>query len=172
MMRYGKITGLLTLGAAFLAVCPLRAADKPEPASDKIAEQLAAQQNKLEKITTQLETLTKDIGALRSLSQDIEKLKGDLGDLRKELDQLKNQRVTAKKVALADAGRVRLINNQPGAVEVLVNGKSYVVEPMSNREITASEIPAGNFSYEVLGLSAGMQTRVRQANYDFNITIH
>lgn len=167
MMRYGKIMGLLALVA--LAAGPLQAADV-EPAGDAIAKRLDAQQNKLEKITAQLETLIKDLAAVRD--QEIKKLQGDVADLRKELDQLKNQRVTARKIPLADAGRVRLINNQPVAVEVLLNGRSYIVEPLSNRELTAAEIPAGTFSYEVVGLSAGMQTRLRQANYNFDITIH
>ncbi len=117
------------------------------------------------------------------LGEDVRLLKDKVAQLQRDVDSLRTTRsnyqpVTPLAPAALSAGRIKLVNTWPDRIMVLLNDKSYNVEP--NRELTVQDIPAGPFTYEILGVQPDStilpitqkQPRTLAANETFMIHVH
>lgn len=81
---------------------------------------------------------------------DVTKLKDDLDKLEKELKTLKTAQQTVQKPALAPEvkpkGIVKVVNEYPVEISMVINGRSYRVAPGTKVEV---EVPAGRFTYQL-----------------------
>jgi len=67
----------------------------------------------------------------------------------------------------ATTGHIRLANNWPTEMTIILNGVSHRLAPNQVETVT---VPAGSFSYEVLGVRPPA-TRTLNAKEEFTITI-
>jgi len=117
------------------------------------------------------------------LGEDVRMLKEKVAQLQKDLDSLRTTRsnyqpVTPLTQAAPSTGRIKLVNTWPDRIMVLLNDKSYNAEP--NRELTVQDVPAGPFTYEILGVQPDStilpitqkQPRTLAANETFMIHVH
>jgi hypothetical protein len=160
---------------------PGSTAQEPDKAA-AIARQLEDLTKALNKLVEQLRDseTTNNVRAARS-QKDLEELRGQIALLRKDLDELRN-RSTASQPSTAfyapgtaPTGRLRLINTYTVPVSFIVNDQvSYPVAPGETR--FTNPLPAGTFTYEVLGVGFGsIQSRVSRAlaaNETFTIHVH
>ncbi len=186
MMRTWNHFGLSALLGAALSASPARAQLDGEPEkADAILKQLQTITKSLE----QLKSLPQNFAELEKKLADAEKrLAGTLSNfetvsqlqmqsLQRELNSLRDQYAQMKQEmdslrkglsgkqpttalyppAAAAAGRVRLVNTWPSPISVVVNNRTYRLEPNETRY--TDPIPAGTFTYEVLGI----QDRVSRA---------
>lgn len=83
------------------------------------------------------------------LASEVKKLKNEIDDLRKQLDDMKKS--TSLKPAVPDAmagkGTVRIENDYPVEISIVVNSNSYRVAANTKLDVT---VPAGEFSYQLL----------------------
>jgi hypothetical protein len=71
-------------------------------------------------------------------------------------------------VATPTTGRIRLVNTFPQAMTIRINNTDYAVLPGQER---VEAIPTGNFTYEVLGVSAPV-VRSLTAGETFTVTVY
>ncbi|MBA4062848.1 MAG: hypothetical protein C0501_03915 [Isosphaera sp.] len=161
------------LGGALLAPAPARADDKAEIAS--LRTQVEASNTRLTEIQAQLRTLTDllngprdkqgfPIGATPGLVNDMKAMQDKLDKFERELAQVKAaQQATALRPPAPAAvpvdprtgrGTVRVVNEYPVQVSIVVNGTSYRVGPQKSLDV---DVPAGKFTYQLLE-SAAAQT--------------
>lgn len=187
MMRTWNQFGLSALLAAALAASPARAQLDGEPEkADAILKQLQTitkALNKLESMPKNLGELEKKIAdaetrlatslsSLETISQlqaqslrnELNSLKQQYAELKQEMDSLKKGMSARQPTTTAlypptagAAGRLRLVNTYLSPVSIVVNNRTYRLEPGEDRFTDA--IPAGLFTYEVLGI----QDRVSRA---------
>jgi hypothetical protein len=108
---------------------------------------------------------------------DITSLLNQLDGLRKDMDGL-GSRVAGTQISAypprepppTATGRLRLVNTYFQPMTIVVNRAAYTVAPGESR--MTEPIPAGVFSYEVLGVQPGPQSRVLAANETFTVTVH
>jgi len=115
----------------------------------------------------------------KQLQQQIEKLQGAVDELRKSVEQLqrdvvslRNTPTTTRKTfydaPAAGTGRIRLINTFPTRMTVIINDRSYRLEPGAEQII---DKPAGVFHYQVLGVQPELLVRNLAPNETFTITV-
>ncbi len=126
---------------------------------EKLKTDLAAANDKIKALEKQVATLTellkgkKDpdgtpIPTAPGAVEEITRLKDRLAKAEQELAALKTQ--TALRPAIPEAkgkGIVKLINEYPIEVSIVVNNKSYRVAPNTVVDV---EVPAGAFTYQLL----------------------
>jgi len=163
MMRNWKnVIGIEALLAAVLATAPALAAapeDPPKPDKvDKVLEKLKDLDTKL----GALETIKRDIaslqaelkllqqnttGEIKDLKDRNDKLEARLKELEGQLNQIAKTRIANFPPAGA-TGRVRLRNSFTRPARVIINERSYPLEPGQSADI--SNLPVGALSYEVI----------------------
>lgn len=183
MMQHWRMLGLHTVLAGVLTAAPGSAADQKnvEPNKDDvIVKQLAELKKSIEQLNESVKTLrtdnlNADLKATKAQTE-VEELKKQINQIRLDLDELKKTASTVKAFSIQPdgkaatvTGRIRLINTYVEPITVLVNNKVYHLQP---QEIRLSEpVPAGNFTYEVLGVQ-GPRVRQLASNETFTINVH
>ena len=85
------------------------------------------------------------------LVAQMKKLTDKLSELETELNKMKTQTSLRPPTATPDPktgkGTVRVVNEYPVRVSIVVNGTSYRVDPTRSLDI---EVPAGEFTYQLL----------------------
>jgi uncharacterized phage infection (PIP) family protein YhgE len=163
-------TRQLVMSAVFgaaLAATPLRAEDTKAPAAKadatKIQEQLdtlKADLNKLRDDVNQLNSLkdvvlgTKDgaAGTNAGLLKRLSDMETTLKQINAKLGQLDANRTTSAyggtgTGAIAARSHVRIVNDYPTELSLMVNGRSYRMLPGESRTI---DVPPGSYTYELL----------------------
>ena len=153
MIRTWKMLGYPAILAAAFATAPqLTWADekngqgsdaKTEPTMRDLKESLEAIKR----------TLNSNVLNCNVLDEKVSKLSQQVAQLQKDVDAIRSRSTTTSNYqpiapATGSSGRIRLVNTWPEKITVFLNDKAYSVEP--NREITVTEVPAGNFTYEVI----------------------
>lgn len=134
-------------------------------AEKQLKKDLEDANKKIDKLSKQVERLTEllngryddkgvryesDAGAI----EDIKKLRNKIADLDAEIKSLKAQSQTALKPVVpneARKGTVRVVNEYPVEISILVNEKSYRVAASTKLDV---EVPAGEFTYQLLPTAA------------------
>jgi DNA mismatch repair ATPase MutS len=146
----------------------------------------------LELTTQQLQAKTKDLdetrAALRHLRDELERTKADASKTQEDIkakysarcdaltDAINNlekrlsdgARQSARITEGTGTGTIRLYNTYGLPVRIVVNGRSYPLEP--GETYTLSNQPVGSFTYEVLGLKPP-QTVTLNADRPFEIEV-
>jgi hypothetical protein len=175
MTRTWKSFGLLTMLAGLLAVAaPLALAQDPPTTAEKIdgiQADVRAMKKNLETVQAALDRLSaieRDLKELRTLSSldlqsaraDIDSLRTQITRLRTDMDALRDRLSNPTRVAgyppnpatpVSGMGRVELWNTFPQEEVVVVNNRAYHVLP--NQRVLSEPFPAGQFTYEVLGVT-------------------
>ena len=190
MMRTWKMIGLRTLLAALLTAAPA--------AAQNTSEMLDDMHRQLSELKKTLEGVRDSLGTLSTIRKDVEDLttqsnlrgqtmQGQIADLQRQLIQLRSDleglrdRVgsgtrtslfppTESASATAGTARVEMVNTYPQEVTITVNRTAYHVPPGQTR--LSDPIPAGRFTYEVLGVSPAPLTRTLAANRVFTVHVH
>lgn len=117
--------------------------------------------------------LDADLQQFQKNSKDIEEIRRTLVQLRQDLDGLRqglaSERRSGYPPAATQAGRVRLVNTYPQPVTIVLNSRAYTL--LSGETRTVDAVPAGPFTYEVLGIQAAMN-RTLDPNETYTITVH
>jgi hypothetical protein len=109
---------------------------------------------------------------LEQIQNDVTALKSQMEQIRRDLETAKSRpatQISAFQSAAPTVGHVRLANTYFDTVRIVVNGKPYDVAP--NTTMLADAVPAGNFTYEVVGVQAPL-TRAIAVNETFTISVH
>jgi hypothetical protein len=109
---------------------------------------------------------------LEQIQNDVTALKSQMEQIRRDLDAAKSRpttQISSFQSAAPTIGHVRLANTYFDTVRIVVNGKPYDVAP--NTTMLADAVPAGNFTYEVIGVQTPV-TRAIAANETFTISVH
>jgi hypothetical protein len=144
----------------------------------KVASSFRAMQDDMEKRLKKMED--DGIGAglkVEKTQTDLEDLKKQVAQLRQDLDAIRNRASSSRESAYtppangpaAATGRVRLVNTFMDPMTIIVNGVRYQVAPGETR--LSEPVPAGTFSYEVLGVQARLE-RTLAANETFTVTVY
>jgi gas vesicle protein len=154
------------------------------PAAGQTAEDVKKINEKLDKLTKDLQELKDGIKSdavrekvttvdskIDQLDQDIQTLKKDLRDIKRKVDggATTALRPDYDSTSTRGQGRVRLINDHPEMMSVVVNGRAYRLLPGEERLVT---VTPGEFTYQVLNIQRDSQTRVIAANETKNIRIY
>lgn len=160
------------MGVALATATPSKAQDTPplknEPTNADLLKEINSLKNELDSIKRLQNALDEtvlgrkdgkvlvpsDKGLFRLMS-DLEK---SVSELEKRVKKLEDG-VTEKKSTSAASpvpntpitgakGTLKLVNEYATPVSLIVNGTSYPLDPQQTKEV---EIPAGSFSYELLG---------------------
>jgi hypothetical protein len=190
MMRIWKMIGLkMLILAALLGAAPALGssafgaqgdAEKPED----IQKQLTALKNSLAEVKKALEKGIEDIrvesnASAQKAQSQISDLSRQLNQLRLDVENLRTAASSMSRTALypgaetglsAGTGRVEMINTYSQPVSVVLNNRrSYFLAPGERR--LSDPIPAGPFTYEVLGVTP-VVTRTVAADKTFTIWVH
>jgi hypothetical protein len=153
-------------GAA-LATAPLRAEDPKAPAAKADAGEI---QKQLDALKADLNKLRDDVTKLRSLEDVVLGTKdgaagtnagllkrlGDMEDTLKQINaklgQLDTNRTTSAyggtgTGTTAARSHVRIVNDYPTELSLMVNGRSYRMQPGESRTV---DVPPGGYTYELL----------------------
>ncbi len=177
MMRTWKQLGLPAILAASFAASPSAQAlaQASEDKADAILKELKEVKKTLQELE-QLRELPKSLTELErkisdklqnlemdtrlrteAFQRDLGALKDQYGLLRQEIEALRGRPPTGKPStslyppAAPPAGRLRLVNTWVDTVSVVVNNtQTYRIPP--GGEAFVESVPAGNFTYEVLGI--------------------
>jgi hypothetical protein len=137
---------------------PIAVDDKTEIADLK--KQVEDSNKKLDAIQAQLKQLNELLNGRRDekglrlesdpgVVEELKRLKDKLAKVDEELTKMKSQ--TALRPAAVDPragkGTVRIVNEYPVQVSIVVNGTSYRVAPSKILDI---DVPAGEFTYQLL----------------------
>ena len=185
MMRTWKMLGLNTLLAASLAAAPGLGSSSSSDA-DKLQE-IQTQLKELKKAVTGLEDRIKEArsdsaaGGQRVQNQ-IKDLNDQLSLLRLEVENLRTRLPAAGRSSAyspsSDGGpvptpataRVEMINTYSQPVSIVINNRrSYLLAPGERR--LSDAIPAGAFTYEVLGIQPAV-TRTVAVERTFTVWVH
>jgi hypothetical protein len=153
MIRTWKMLGYPAILTAALAAAPSLAeaddtakqnSDTKKVTLEDINESLKSVQKKLEEYRLGANIMGED---LQSLKNKVAQLEKDVGLLRSR-SNTSNYQPTAPPTPNSGAGHVRLVNTWPATVTILLNDRSFRVEP--GQTIDVPDVPAGAFTYEVL----------------------
>ncbi len=123
----------------------------------------------------------RDKTQLNDIAEQIRQLKDEIESLRNRVSNL--TRVAAYPpagpygappsdggaIARTSLGRVEMINTYPTEMSVVLNGRTYRLQPGERR--LSDPIPAGTFTYEVLGVTP-QYTRTLTPDQIFTIHVH
>lgn len=185
MMRTWKMLGLNTLLAGLFATAPGLASSPSGPAND--ANQLEIIQKQLDELKNALADVKKTLAEARTDSnlatQTVQSQIRDLGkqvsQLQADVESLRTRLPSASRIAASppsDTGlapptaRIELTNTYSQPVYVVINNRrSYLLQPGERR--LSDPIPAGSFTYEVLGVTP-MVTRTVAADKVYSVWVH
>jgi hypothetical protein len=192
MKRTWIVIGMSAVLCALLAASPglgqaAASSDVKKSEEAKQLEEIQKQLSELKKEVSQAATVLGSVGqelrsqrtdaALRAQStqSQVNELKDEVSRLRNEVSYLR-QLATATtreagsppEVPLTPTGRVEMINTYPEEVAIVVNRRTYRISPKETR--LSEPIPAGTFTYEVLGYRS-QQTRDLRANAIYTIWV-
>jgi hypothetical protein len=175
MARWHRLGWSAVLAAAFLAA--------PAQADDKLTDALT-QQEILRQLKELKETLQQEIKALRTETRSndlatemrLKNLRDDLQRLQHDVDALRGspggssirQAGGINPPPTGASGRVRLRNLFHSPVGIRLNGTVYDLQPGESYEVCT---PAGEFTYEVLGIQ-GPRTDTLTADRAYNIVVY
>jgi len=154
-------TVMAALTGVALAFGPSTQADDPKPADavqmkkdlDEANRKLLIAQRDIETLTSLLygrkgpdgKPLEYDLGALeeiRRLKDKVKVLEGQVGDMKTNSTSLRPNLPAA-----IGKGTVRVVNEYPIPVSIIINDKNYRVEPSTTLNV---DVPVGDFSYQLL----------------------
>lgn len=187
MMKRWRMLGWPALLAAAIATAPAVAADtdNQQPDLKAINDTLTEIKNKLAALDTINEKVTTLGVQVQKAQADATKANGDVTELTKEVLRLQRE-VAALKDRMSSAtqslygptratpgvgagiGRIRLRNTFAEPVSIVVNEAAYELAP---GETYTMEAPAGNFTYEVLGIQRPV-TRTLAVGETFTINVY
>ena len=154
------------------------------PAAGQTADDIKKLNDKLDALTKALQELRDGAKAesvrervatvdskIDQLDQDIQAIKKDLRDLKRKVDggSTTALRPEYDSATFRGQGRVRLINDFPEEMSVLVNGRSYRLLPGQERLLA---VPPGDFTYQVLQIHRDPRVRQIAADETKNIRIY
>jgi hypothetical protein len=194
MTRTWKLIGINTLLAALLTSSPSpgqNGARSDGPAQkvseskklDDIQNQLDELKKELKKANAALATVTQELRSLRTdgdlryqgtynqitdLKDQFARLQVEVETLRKRADSTTREAGSPPELP-ASSGRVEMVNTYPSEIAIVINRRTYRVAPNETR--LSEPIPAGTFTYEVLGY-APQKTRAVAANKIYSIWVH
>jgi len=201
MTRIWKLIGLTTLLAAMLAAAPVLADDasKSTDKSDDVQKQLKDLKSSVAELKASQDGVKEVLESLKNLQGEVKQFhadydrekqdaKRDIANLKDEISRLKSDVESLRKTPTNAAresgfapgmtgpgvnpvptGRVQLSNTWSAPVSVIVNGRSYPVLP---GEVKFTEpIPAGTFSYEVVGITLPNNVRTLVAGETYRISV-
>lgn len=160
--------GLLLAQPTPTVAAPPLGAINPLPgtiaAQDKV--ELKAVNDKLDTIQDQLKKLNELLNGRRDdkgfklesdpgLVEEVKRLKDKLARIDEDLNKLKTQtslRPVTPVDPKAGKGIVRVVNEYPVQISIVVNGTSYRIAPTKSMDI---DVPAGDFTYQLLEAGAG-----------------
>lgn len=128
---------------------------------EKLKTDLAAANEKIKKLEDQVKALTDlltgkrdGIGILADPTnpgavEEVKRLKDKIASMQKEIDSLKTQTVLrpAAVPEVKPKGVVRIVNEYPVEISMVVNEKSYHIKPGAKLDV---DVPAGDFTYQLL----------------------
>lgn len=114
----------------------------------------------------------------KTLAKELKDSKDEMTALRQQLDLLQRDVASLKSGAAprvafsspATLGRIRLVNTFPSQMTVIVNERSYRLAPGADQVL--ENIPAGQFTYQVLGVQPDLLVRSLAPNETFTITVY
>ena len=184
MLRTWKLVAAHAIvGAAFVA--PSAPAQENKNRDQKIDEiqldvrDISKTITEMDKRIAAIQAALKDIETKTDLAknQQVADLKDQIAQLRTVVDQLRprlqdGSRVSAFGPPVDQAppltGRIQLVNQYPTMMSVTINRVSHRLMP-SETEVV--QVPAGTFSYEVLGVTP-QRIRTVNANETFTVQIY
>jgi DNA-binding transcriptional MerR regulator len=192
MLRTWKMVGLETLLAVLFAAAPALGSGTSGPPSD--SDKLDEIQKQLNSLKLSLAEVRKTVDAL-SAQEEAKKTESNLGaqkvlsrlaemekqisQLRTDVENLRNVPPSVSRSALypppetppgTSLARVEMVNTYSQPVSVVINNRrSYLLQPGERR--LSDPIPAGTFTYEVLGVTP-LVTRTVGADKIFTIWVH
>jgi hypothetical protein len=152
---------------------PIKADDKADPA--ELKKQLEESNRKLTDIQRDLKQLTELLNGKKDekgfplpsdpgLVTQMRELKDKLAALEAEVNKMKTQTTLRPPTGGAvtpdpkvGKGTVRIVNEYPVQISIVVNGTSYRVEPTKSVDV---EVPAGDFTYQLLQSGGGVTKSV------------
>jgi hypothetical protein len=116
--------------------------------------------------------------ALAAPAADIYALRQHVEQLQRELNNLRSGKPVIRSSAYSPSGptpingvgRIRLVNTYPTQMTVVINERSYRLEPGADRIIDKQ--PAGTFMYQVLGVQPDLLVRNLAANETYTIMVY
>jgi hypothetical protein len=146
-----------------LAFVPSPAVAFPSPAAanaadDKktVEQRLEDLEKKMNRVLEHLEGRKDETGARLpsdpGLIEEVRRLKNELASLRTEVNGMKSSTSFRVVDPLAGKGTVRVVNEYPVEISIVVNSLSYRLAPSEKRDIL---VPAGEFRYQLLTAGAG-----------------
>jgi hypothetical protein len=179
-----KIAMSAIVGAALLSA-PAKAVEPPKPdprvdAKDDVSktiERLEAAVKKLETIEQSMtEYKASNTAAMKQVTTALDTMKIKIEILEEELKILRKAAKpdsTSKRATNGDAaakmGRVKLSNEYPEEMSIVVNGTAHRLVPGETKTIN---VPAGVFTYQVLQLQRNVQERTIAADEEKPIRIY
>jgi hypothetical protein len=143
-------------------------ADEPKPLEVPpldLADRVKRLEQGLNSLTQTVEAHSRD---LTHAIQDMQQLQRDMTNLKQEVDR-ERARISRYPAPESQAtGKVQLDNEWTTPMTVIVDGLSYRLEPGQRQTISK---PAGNFTYEVLGVQSAV-TRTVRPNETLTIRIY
>lgn len=167
MLGSQKIAALAVMGGLFLAPAPDATAKDDKADIADLKAKLDTTNDKLTKIQEDLKKLTEMLNGRRDpqgfaiptepgIAAQLKALKDNLAIVEQGLNKLKETTAssslrpnTATPVVpvLTGKGIVRIVNEYPIEISMVVNGTSYKVAPSQVRDV---EVPTGEFSYQLI----------------------
>lgn len=160
-MMMNNPTVMAALTGIALAFGPSASADDPKPADpvqmkkdlDEANRKLAIAQKDIDQLSTLLYgrkddkgfRLESDPGAL----EEIKRLKDRVNALQAEINTMKGGSTSMRPSipAVVGKGTVKVVNEYPVPVSIIINEKNYRVEPSTTLNV---DVPVGDFSYQLL----------------------
>jgi hypothetical protein len=193
MLRTWKMLGLKTLLATLFAAAPALASGTSGPPTeaeklDEIQKQLNGLRNSFAEVKKTLDALgaqeeqrkaESNLGAQKVLSR-IAELEKQIGQLRADVENLRNAPPASSRSAAyapppepvpnPGMARLEMINSYGQPVSIVLNNqRSYLLQPGERR--LSDPIPAGTFTYEVLGVTP-LVTRTVGVDKLFTVWVH
>jgi archaellum component FlaC len=191
MMSNWKALGVPLILAGAMAASDAQAQDVAKPADTSDLKKQIEEINKklptIDQLKSSVLAIDKDLGdeikgrrehsatvdsRLEQIQNDMTALKSQMEQIHRDLDAARSRpatQISSFQSAAPAVSHVRLANTYVDTVRIVVNGKPYDVAPGST--MLADAVPAGNFTYEVIGVQAP-QTRTIAANETFTISVH
>jgi TolA-binding protein len=199
MRRTWKLCQAALLAAALLSVQSSAVgqvekgpdADKAATEAQKTLQLLIKLQESIDQLKKQGDDLQRQVSNLpdeqridyqirKTLAKELKDTKDEMTALRQQLDLLQRDVASLKSGAAASPrvafsspatpGRIKLINTFPSQMTVIVNERSYRLAPGATEVL--ENIPAGQFTYQVLGVQPDMLVRSLAPNETFTITVY
>lgn len=177
MSNNGKWLGFSLLLLTFLVVPASGQApeSKPDDQMKQLTVLVIKLQQSIDDLKKQLESTPTEVSvdiqirkALASTQAELFALRKQVEQLQRDVDALRGPRV-AKTIDPVASGRIRLVNTYFTPMTIIVNDRSVRLAPGATETI---DIPAGEFSFEVLGVQPRLYGRTVAANETYTITVY